>query len=119
MDKRIKGQLGEDMAVRFYENLGHEILHRNLRTYFGEIDLLTRYKNQVHVVEVKAYSRSDFGDPIGKWNNSQKRRLAKAINYLIAIGVVDTPENLVCEFISIDISNLNDVRCKRYKNIQL
>ena len=78
--RQVAGQRGEDLAAQHLERLGFQILARNHRTRYGELDLVG-YDGEVLVfVEVKT-RRSDARDP---WENlherkrSQVRRIAMA-----------------------------------------
>jgi putative endonuclease len=59
---RPVGQLGEALAARYLECRGLEIVARNLRSRFGEIDLIARDGRVLVFVEVKA-RRGRRGDP--------------------------------------------------------
>ena len=48
------GRRGEDVACRFLEGMGHEIVARNYRSGHLEIDVITKDRNGVHFVEVKS-----------------------------------------------------------------
>lgn len=48
------GRAGEDLAAALLRRLGYRIAARNLRTVFGEIDLLVRKRSTWVAVEVKA-----------------------------------------------------------------
>lgn len=81
---RSLGQEGEAVAARFLEARGFEILARNLRSRFGEIDLLARDGATLVFVEVKARLGGASGDPPQAAVDARKRtRLARlALNYL-------------------------------------
>jgi Holliday junction resolvase-like predicted endonuclease len=53
------GRQGEDAACAFLMGEGFEILARNLRTPFGEIDILAREGSDLVFVEVKARATID------------------------------------------------------------
>ncbi len=57
------GNLGEDRAVEYLENLGYEIFERNFRTRFGEIDIIARDGETLCFVEVKKKTSDRFGSP--------------------------------------------------------
>lgn len=57
------GQWGEETAVQYLTNKGCEILGRNLRTPYGEIDIVVRYKGQTIFVEVKTRTSNKMGLP--------------------------------------------------------
>jgi len=47
------GRLGEELAARHLQRRGWRILHRRLKTRFGEVDLVARDGPQTVCVEVK------------------------------------------------------------------
>lgn len=58
------GRWGEAVASRFLEKRGYQILARNARTPYGEIDLVARQKDGCLVfVEVKTRTNAVFGYP--------------------------------------------------------
>jgi putative endonuclease len=61
--KQSLGRWGEEQAARFLAAKGYEILERNFRTEYGELDLIARTKDQLVFVEVKARSSARFGFP--------------------------------------------------------
>lgn len=59
------GRWGEETAARFLEARGYQILGRNVRTRYGEIDLLVRnlQDGELVFVEVKTRTSGSFGLP--------------------------------------------------------
>jgi len=51
------GKLGEDIACIFLEKRGFEIIKRNYRRRWGEIDIICRKKKVLNFVEVKTVTR--------------------------------------------------------------
>jgi len=51
--KKDIGFIGEDLAINFLEKNGYEILERNYRCKYGEIDLIARIEDRLVFVEVK------------------------------------------------------------------
>jgi len=51
------GQVGEDIAVRYLRDRGFEIITRNYRRKWGEIDVLAKRTGILRFVEVKTVSR--------------------------------------------------------------
>jgi putative endonuclease len=56
------GKKGEEKAAVFLEKKGLQILAKNFRSPFGEIDLVCKEKNQIVFVEVKTRTSLSFGD---------------------------------------------------------
>ena len=52
------GAIGEDIACKFLERKGFQILEKNYRKPWGEIDVIAEKDHVMHFVEVKAVSRS-------------------------------------------------------------
>ncbi len=57
------GEEGESIAAEYLCQAGYVILGRNLRTPYGEIDLLARQGAALVFVEVKARRTNRFGPP--------------------------------------------------------
>jgi putative endonuclease len=51
---RAKGNIAEDKAVSFLEDLGFKIIDRNYYSRFGEIDIIAKKEGVLHFVEVKS-----------------------------------------------------------------
>jgi putative endonuclease len=57
------GDWGETYASNYLEGLGYEVLNRNVRTPYGEIDIVAKEKNQLVFIEVKTRSSKKYGNP--------------------------------------------------------
>ena len=92
MNKSALGQQGETCAVEFLTRNGYRILNRNLRTKFGEIDVVASDGNVLCFVEVKTRSTCTFGLP-EEWILPEKqRRLGRLAQwYLQYYRVRDVP----------------------------
>ena len=60
--KRL-GVRGEDIACKYLENLGYEIIERNVRYPAGELDIVAREDDRIVFVEVKTRSNLKYGRP--------------------------------------------------------
>ena len=64
MDRKKLGAAGEDLACRYLERNGYEIVERNKS--FGrlsEIDIIARRRGNIYFVEVKTRQTEAFGTP--------------------------------------------------------
>ncbi len=59
-EKQKIGRIGEDIAVRYLENKGFEIIEQNYRKKYGEIDIIAQKANVLHFIEVKSVSCESF-----------------------------------------------------------
>ena len=64
MDKRKAGNIAEDIAVRYIEELGYRIIKKNF-TFgkVGEIDIICEFQSMLIFIEVKARTHHAFGAP--------------------------------------------------------
>lgn len=60
---QLIGKRGEQMAADYLVEKGYSILGRNIRTPYGEIDILARLDQILVFVEVKTRTSSTFGFP--------------------------------------------------------
>lgn len=83
------GEKGEQIASNFLNKKGFEIIARNYRKKWGELDIVAIKDNKLHFVEVKTVSRKSFGGHFEQEINNYKpednmhpwkiKRLSRAI----------------------------------------
>lgn len=56
-EKQKIGEIGENIATRFFEKQGFLILDRNYTKKWGELDIVAEKKGKIYFVEVKSVSR--------------------------------------------------------------
>lgn len=69
------GRLGEDLAVRYLQRSGYEVLERNWRCARGEIDVVVRDASTLIFVEVKTRTGVAFGHPLEALTERKVARL--------------------------------------------
>ncbi len=72
------GASGEEAAAEALRRAGYEILGRNVRTPFGEVDLLAQEDETLCFVEVKTRSSDAFGHPAEAVTPTKQAHLRKA-----------------------------------------
>ncbi len=86
--KIIQGQQFEQLAARFFEEHGFQILERNWRTGHKELDLIVKKDNLVVFVEVKSTFSVKFGHPAERIDRHKIANLTQAAQqYLIAENI--------------------------------
>jgi len=81
------GKLGEDIARRYLENKGIEILEQDYRTKYGEIDLIGKFEKELIFIEVRTKTNEDFGRPEETLNKKKIAKLKRnALAYSTKIG---------------------------------
>ncbi|KAA3648764.1 MAG: YraN family protein [Chloroflexi bacterium] len=61
--KQNLGRWGEQRAANFLQAKGYELIDTNVRTEYGEIDIIARSGRELVFVEVKTRSSDTFGHP--------------------------------------------------------
>lgn len=72
------GDVAESEAVRHLQALGHEIVARNWRTRYCEIDIVSRYGNTVYFTEVKYRKTARQGGGMAAITAKKQRQMAFA-----------------------------------------
>ncbi|MCX8082910.1 MAG: YraN family protein [bacterium] len=92
MDKRSKGTIGEQLAIKFLRRHGYKILSRNFRTKTGEIDIIAQDRKSIVFIEVKLRDTLSFGYPSEAVNRTKAYHLQKtALIYLTKNNFSETP----------------------------
>ena len=77
-DRKDTGKRGEDAACLFLESKGHRIVARNWRASHKEIDIVSVYADEIHIVEVKTRTAPAQVRPEHNVDLRKQRLLASA-----------------------------------------
>jgi len=95
MDRRKRGQQGEELAVDFLKKKGYRVLERNFRYERGEIDIVAEDREALVFVEVKSRRTRTFGEAEDAVTILKRRRLRRiAEGYLFTHNI----ESKACRF---------------------
>lgn len=83
MNNKILGKEGEELAARFLEKEGYEIIETNYNCGFGEIDIIAKKGKELAFVEVKTRTQTFFGMPVESVNIPKQRHIYKVAEYYI------------------------------------
>jgi putative endonuclease len=75
------GSWGELAALAYLKGKGHKILGQNVRTPYGEIDLVTEHEGNTVFVEVKTRTTDSFGDPEASVNARKQAHMLACAEY--------------------------------------
>src|SRR3989344_9379819 len=116
-EKQKVGRLGEDVAVKYLEKQGFEVVERNYLKKWGELDIVAKNNGKIHFVEVKTVARavpvqdSDEHEPEENVHSWKRKRLSRAIQtYLLERRIPDETEFQV-DIISVYL-NLKDKKAQ-------
>ena len=109
------GKIGEDVAIKYLENLGYTIIERNFVAIQGEIDIIAIDNKELVFIEVKTRTNMLFGRPVEAVNLLKQKHLISTVKYYIHC------KHLENEFIRIDVIEVylikNRVRINHIKQI--
>jgi putative endonuclease len=99
--RHLLGQAAEELAAQHLQRLGYEIVARNHRTRFGELDLVALDDETLVFVEVKA--RRGSGRP---WDNLHERKQQQVRRMAAAFlaEVDDRPKSKQLRFDAIGVT---------------
>lgn len=120
------GQIGEEVAAKFLVGKGFEIVGRNYRKFFGEIDIIARKKNRIYFFEVKSVRRDNLDNAINDGYRPEDnlhpwkvKKLVKTINYYLLENKIGEGEwQLDALTVLLDTKN-KKAKVKRIENIVL
>ncbi|MEV0245972.1 YraN family protein [Nocardia sp. NPDC050712] len=74
-DKKALGARGEELAARYLRSAGWQIIGRNWRCRYGELDLIARASGITAFIEVKTRRGLGFGTPAESVTYQKRRRI--------------------------------------------
>jgi len=77
------GKLGEEFAVRFLQENGHEVLARNFRFGQAEIDIVSKHGNIIVFSEVKTRATDKYGFPEQAVSKVKQKLISKAATFFM------------------------------------
>ena len=87
-----RGQWAEDLATRYLEEAGYEVLQRNYRCALGEIDIIAIEESTLVFVEVRARSSDIHGHPLETIGPAKISRIIQAArDFIHHNGPVNVP----------------------------
>ena len=77
---RIKGKIGETLAIKYLEEQGYKILETNYSNKLGEIDIIAKDNDRIVFVEVKERASAKFGYPREAVNYYKQQKIQMVAN---------------------------------------
>lgn len=81
--KTEKGKRGELLAERILRENGYEIVERNFRSPFGEIDIVAKVDDVMVFIEVKRRDSKRFGSSLDALSGRKIDRIIRTAKYYI------------------------------------
>src|SRR6185436_19033908 len=83
------GKWGESTAAEYLTQHGYEIMERNIRTPYGEIDIIARQGDITIFVEVKTRTSNKMGLPEESITARKREHMLSAADYYAAEHEID------------------------------
>jgi putative endonuclease len=110
------GKWGEEKATIYYQQLGFEIIARNVHTPYGEIDLIVKDQTGIIFVEVKTRSSMSFGYPQESITKLKQEHMIKSADAFLQ----EHPEfedHWTIDVLSIQkLTGTNEIYFERFEN---
>ena len=84
----VFGKEGEDLAVAFLAEKGYQILYRNWRHSYFEIDIISTKNDVLHFVEVKIRSSRLYGMPEDSVTRKKFKKLLAAADEFLHLNPI-------------------------------
>lgn len=95
-ERHLLGAWGETVAARFLESQGFVILERNVRTQYGELDIIARDDSVLVFIEVRTKSRTVHGHPFETIDHRKQKKLIGMARWYLQARKLG--ENVDCRF---------------------
>jgi putative endonuclease len=99
------GKKGEDIAAAFLEKKGYNILFRNYKCSFGEIDIIAKHKKILSFIEVKTRSTKKYGLPQEAVTSVKQTKISRVALEFVQRYKMD---NRAARFDVVSVQSLND-----------
>lgn len=112
--KQRLGQAGEELAAQFLLTKDYKILVRNLKTKYGEVDLLAQDGSELVIVEVKLKTNQSYGLAVEMITKAKRNKLR------VLAQVVSSQYNMVkyrIDVVAINVDERGKVRLEHYKSV--
>ena len=83
MERKVLGDIGEEMGALLLEAEGYEILERKYRCRLGEADLICAKGGSIYFVEVKTRSGYSMGLPVEAVDRRKRERIRRVAQFYL------------------------------------
>ena len=81
-----RGRKGEEQAAQALEKAGMQIIARNFRSFWGEVDIIALDQDTVVFVEVKAWSAYGIENLQYSINLRKQRKIIETAKYFLSVN---------------------------------
>lgn len=104
MNNKEKGNIGENLAREYLIKNKFDILDCNYKAETGEIDIISKYNDEIIFVEVKSRNSINYGYPSEAVNTIKKSRIINTAKHYIFENNIDNT-NIRFDVIEVYLKN--------------
>lgn len=109
INTKVIGNEGENKALEFLLQNGYELLHKNWRTRFGEIDIIVKKDNLIVFVEVKSLPKGNLDYLSKVLNKDKQERIIKTSKRFLLNNRQYSNSYIRYDVIVIDMPGMSEV----------
>lgn len=106
--KDLQGIKGEEAAASYLRKKGYQILQRNFKARYGEIDIIAIDKDVLVFVEVKTRSTNEFGSPLESITPWKLRSVIKTAEFYKLMNP-KLPDGMRIDAVSVTVLPTGDI----------
>ena len=80
---KLKGDLGERFVNQYLEKNQYDVLCRNFKCSFGEVDIVFKDKNELVFAEIKTRTGIEYGFPAEAVTDFKKKHILNTAKYFL------------------------------------
>ena len=103
---------GEQIACRYLKNRGFDVIEKNYKTRYGEIDIIAVHHDVLCFIEVKSRKSTEYGLPEEYVDRRKQQKLIKT-SLIYCISTITQVQDRRFDVVSVD---LNNGQCRLIKN---
>ena len=111
------GVLGENAACLYLQKKGYQILERNFRKSYGEVDIIALDSSTLVFVEVKTRSNSSYGTPFDAISSSKLVQIKKTGEFYKFILHSELPEDMRIDAVGVIVEGKRIKSIEHIKNV--
>jgi putative endonuclease len=117
--RRARGALGEDAAARMLSALGYEVLDRNFRTKYGELDIVAIENETLVFCEVRArVGRNAIAYALESIGPAKRMQLRKMAHEWFRLSTAERPYTDAMRFDAIAVAMARDGRVLSIEHVR-
>ncbi|MFW6238444.1 MAG: YraN family protein [Halanaerobiales bacterium] len=100
------GDWGENRACTYLKDTGYNLVERNFRTRWGEIDIIARREDLIAFIEVKTRKSKKYGTPVEAVNRKKQHKIKSLARSFLQ------QNDITCCQVRFDIISIKISGCK-------